>query len=72
MKLLLEADRRGYSTDQISRTMTVGELIAFLEWYDEDMKIYISNDHGYTYGGITRSHFREEEDEDEEDENDDD
>ena len=63
--LLLEANRTGYGTDQISRTMTVGQLIAFLEDFDEDMKVYISNDNGYTFGGITYDCFREEEVEEE-------
>lgn len=64
--LLLEAKRTGYGTDQISNTMTVGELIAFLQDFDEDQKIYISNDNGYTYGGINYEDFRDEESEDEE------
>lgn len=59
--LLLEANRTGYGIDQIRNTMTVGELIEYLEGFDEDMKIYISNDNGYTYGGITYNDFREEE-----------
>lgn len=64
--LILEAKRTGYGTDQISNTMTVGELIAFLQDFDEDQKIYISNDRGYTYGGITYDDFREEDSKDEE------
>lgn len=39
--------------------MTVGELIDFLGNYDEDTPIYLSFDNGYTYGGITESHFEE-------------
>lgn len=64
--LLLEAKRTGYGTDQISNTMTVGELIAFLQDFDEDTKVYISNDNGYTFGGITYDSFRDEEPEDDE------
>ena len=68
MKLLLEAQREGYATDQVGRTMTVGELIDWLQQYDDDTPIYISNDRGYTYGAIRDSRIREEWDEEEDDE----
>ena len=55
----------GYAVDQIRQTMTVGELIAFLSDFDEDMPIYTSQDNGYTYGGIEYDNFREEENEEE-------
>ena len=49
----IEASRTTYSAkDILDRTMTVGELIAMLEEFDEDTPIIISNDNGYTYGGI--------------------
>lgn len=51
--VLIDAQREGYSTDQIFRTMTVGELIAYLEQFDDDSPVYLSHDNGYTYGGIT-------------------
>jgi hypothetical protein len=41
--------------------MTVGELIEYLEQFDEDTKVYLSNDNGYTYGSITESSFEESE-----------
>lgn len=66
MKLFIEGRREGYAVEQIDRTMTVGDLIAFLEDYDEDTKIYLKNDNGYTYGSITESSFEEDYDEDEE------
>lgn len=66
--LILEANRTGYGTDQINHTMTIGELMAFLQDFDEDTKIYISNDNGYTYGGINYNDFREEDSKDEEEE----
>ena len=53
MILTMKAEREGYAPDQIARTMTVGELIEFLNNFDEDEKIYLSHDNGYTYGGIT-------------------
>lgn len=34
------------------RTMTVGELIEYLEQYDRDLKVIISNDFGWTYGRV--------------------
>ena len=63
--LIMEAERTGYSIDQIRQTMTVGDLIAFLSDYDEDTPIYTSQDNGYTFGGIEYDNFREEEDEEE-------
>lgn len=53
MKVFIESVREGYSVDQVRETMTVGELINFLSDFDEDAEIYLSNDNGYTYGGIT-------------------
>ena len=55
--LLIEGRREGYSFSQIRRTMTVGELIDFLEDYDRDTLVYLNNDNHYTYGGITKSSF---------------
>lgn len=68
--LKIEAKREGYSFDQVRRTMTVGELIEYLQIFEEDTPIYLSHDNGYTYGGITQGRFdidyMEEEDEEEE------
>ena len=62
MSILLEASRTGYATNQIKNTMTVQELIDFLaNEFDTDDEIYISNDNGYTYGGINEHDFRENE-----------
>lgn len=70
MKLIIDAQREGYGTDQIRRTMTVGELMAMLEQYDEDTPVYLGHDRQsygwYTYGGITEDRFCEVEDEEEE------
>ena len=70
MKLTIEAHRTGYSTDQIRSTMTVGDLIGYLSDYDDDTPVYISNDRGYTYGGISWDDINEEyeENDDEDDE----
>lgn len=67
-RLIYSTFREGYGTDQVRKTMTVGELIAFLEDYDENTPIYLGFDNGYTYGGITESRFEEDYGEDGEDE----
>lgn len=59
-RIIIDARREGYGTDQIDRTMTVGELIEALQEYDEDAKIYLSHDRGYTFGGITMERISEE------------
>ena len=75
--LTIEAHRDGYSVDQVYETMTIGDLIYELENYPEDTPVYISNDRGYTYGGISEDDLslkyveEEEEEEDEEDEDED-
>lgn len=51
--LFIEANRTGYSPDQCGRTLTVGELISFLQDFDEDREVYLRHDNGYTFGGIT-------------------
>lgn len=67
-RLIYSTFREGYGIDQVRKTMTVGELIAFLEDYDENTPIYLSFDNGYTYGGITEGRFEEDYGEDGEDE----
>lgn len=49
----IEGKREGYSIDQVYETITAGELIEVLQQLDEDTPIYLDNDNGYTYGGIT-------------------
>lgn len=67
--LIIEARRTAYSPKDIRRTMTVGELIRYLEDYNEDTPIILSHDNGYTYGEINQYDIREDEyDDDEEDE----
>ena len=60
--LIIEANREGYSIEQAENertAITVGELMRLLEDFDEDTKIYISNDRGYTYGSVTEYRIRE-------------
>lgn len=68
MRLYIEGRRNGYSPEQCGRTMTVGDLIAYLEQFDEAAEIYINNDNGYTFGSITESSFEESHEEEEEEE----
>ena len=67
MMIIIDTMREGYAPDQIHRTMTVGELIRFLEDYDEDTPIYTGHDNRYTYGGITTDRICEVENEEDED-----
>lgn len=63
--VFIEGRRTGYSVGSCGDTMTVGELINFLQDFDEDSKIYLSNDNGYTYGNITEYTIWEDEEDDE-------
>ena len=67
--ITLETKREGYAPDQCGNTMTVGELIQYLSQFDEDAKVFYSNDNGYTYGSIKDYQIQEEYEEDEDDEN---
>lgn len=67
-KLIYSTFREGYGTNQIRRTMTVGEMIDVLSQYDKDTPVYLSFDNGYTYGGITEERFEEDYGEDNDDE----
>lgn len=60
--VFIDGRRNGYIPEQCGKTMTVGELIAYLEKFDEDSKVYLRNDNGYTYGNITESSFSEKDD----------
>ena len=51
--ILIEGARTGYSPEQVGTTLTVGELIEYLQDYDEDTPVMLCNDRGYTYGAIT-------------------
>lgn len=64
-RLMIQAMRESYGKDDV-RTMTVGELIAALEEFDEEMPVILSHDSGYTYGGIRYDLMEEEEDEEDE------
>ena len=55
--LYIDAQREGYAIGQIHSTMTVAELISYLEQFDEDTPVYLRHDGGYTYGGINWNSF---------------
>ena len=60
--LIIESKREGYTIEQAENereAITVGELMRLLEDFDEDTKVYISNDNGYTYGSVTEYRIRE-------------
>ena len=57
--LMINAERQSYGIEHIRETMTVGELIAYLEDFDEDTEVYLKHDKGYTYGGITYECFED-------------
>lgn len=59
VNLFIESTRMGHTPEQCGNTMSVGELIEYLEQFEEDTKVYISNDNGYTYGPIREYSFRE-------------
>lgn len=61
--LIYQTFREGYGLDQVRKTMTVGELICFLEQFDDDTPVYLSFDNGYTYGGFSDRSFEETEEE---------
>ncbi len=70
-RVIINANREGYTPVQVRGTMTVGELKKLLEEYEEDSPVILSFDNGYTYGGISRLNVNEEyipADEDEDDE----
>lgn len=58
-RIFIEGKRNGYSPEQCGDTLTVAELIEILEGFDEDSKVYIDNDNGYTFGSITEMDIRD-------------
>lgn len=59
--LYIKAEREGYSISQIRKTMTVSDLISYLEQFDEDAPVYLKHDGGYTYGSINWESFEDNE-----------
>ena len=44
--LYIDAQREGYAIDQVRQTMTAGELICYLEQFDEDAQVFLRHDGG--------------------------
>lgn len=59
--ITLETTRTDYSAEAAAarRTMTVADLMAALEQYDDDALVVFSNDNGYTFGAVTEDLFTE-------------
>ena len=57
--VVIDARRDCYDKADVTRTMTVRELIEALEEYDDDALVMLSHDNGYTYGGISRRDIEE-------------
>lgn len=64
-RLIILAEREAYGWDEV-RTMTVRELREALEEFDDDAKVILSHDSGYTYGGIRCGMMEEQGDEEDE------
>lgn len=56
-RLVFNASRDAYSVEDIRRTMTVGDLIDLLNNFDEDTRVYLAFDGGYTYGSVREEDF---------------
>lgn len=66
MFVKINARREGYGVDQCRNTMTVKELIEYLEQFNDKSPVYLSHDNGYTYGSITAFDIKEVDEENEE------
>ena len=55
LALVFQAERTGYSIDQVEHPLTVGELKELLEGYDDDAIVILSHDNGYTFGSLSDS-----------------
>ena len=51
--LKIRGIRDGYTPSQCDHTMTVGELISYLENFDSDLPVYLNHGNGYTYGYVS-------------------
>lgn len=67
-RIIIDTVREGYAVDQIGNTMTVEELIGFLEDLEGDTPIYLAFDNRYTYGGLNIRRIEVEYDEEDENE----
>ena len=49
--VIIETRREVYGVEDV-RSLTVGQLISELQYYDSDAPVVLSFDNGYTFGGI--------------------
>jgi len=59
--IYINGNRNGYGPDQCGRTLTVAELIEFLNQFDDETPVYLKNDGGYTFGSIQEGDIWEDE-----------
>jgi hypothetical protein len=50
--LFINANNNGYEPSQCGSTLTVGELIEILSYFEEDQPVFLRFDNGYSYGSI--------------------
>ena len=55
--IIIKSHRDGYNIKQVEKTMSVGELIAYLQNFNEEDKLYVSHDGGYMYSGVCEEDF---------------
>ena len=59
--IIIEASRDCYSQcEAAERSMSVRELIDYLEQLDEDAKVILSHDQGYTFGWLSERRIDDE------------
>ena len=64
MNLYINAKRNGYDPEQCGNTMTAGELIEFLQQFEDATPVFLKYDGGYTYGSISEQDFEDDEEND--------
>lgn len=57
--LAISACKECYGVDEVGSTMTVRDIVDFLNQYPDDTPVCISNDGGFTYGKIKETRIKE-------------
>jgi len=57
--LFIKTDESYYYDFRDEPTMSVQDLIDYLEYQPKDAKVYLRRDNGYSYGGVFESTFKE-------------
>ena len=58
-EVIIRSHRDGYSISQVESTMTIGQLMSYLERFPSDAKLYVSHDGGYMFSGVREDDFIE-------------